>query len=295
MARKQRTHYPGALYHVMVRGNNGERILAEALHKDEYIKILSHYKQQFSFKIYAFCIMDNHAHFLIEVNNTPLSTIMQRVQQVYTQRYNRKYARTGHVFQQRYKALPCKKEEYLLQLIKYIHYNPIRAKIVNSIKDYLWSSHSQYIGKVKNDLADVTTILEMFSGNRKEAVKLYLQFMDQLPEELESGNYVEEYQPYEAGNNDQSINQSIDEVVERVCSIENVSVEEITRKTRIQKISDIRKAIVLLSERYCNVTNTVLSSKMNLPLSMISKIKSGECKGVYVQEIIQRFEKCVSE
>jgi putative transposase len=84
---------------------------------------------------------------------------------------------------------------------------------------------------------------------------------------------------------------NIDELVEKVCNQEQISIKELVKRTRIQKVSDIRKAIVLLSERHCNVTNTLLAQELNLPLSMISKIKSGESKGTgYVQEIIWRFE-----
>lgn len=299
MARKLRVHYPGALYHVMGRGNNGEKILAEGLQKSEYIKILTYYKKQLCFKLYAFCIMDNHVHLLIEVKDAPLSGIMQRIQQVYTQWFNRKYGRTGHVFQQRYKALLCNKENYLLQLIRYIHYNPVKANMCKDL-NYIWSSHSHYIGVVNDGFVDVDDVLGVFSENRKQAVKQYLQFMDQIPEEIALRDFLE-LQPEvkiscRTGIGTQNERISIDEVIENVCLKENVSISEVVRKTRIQRISDIRKAIVLLSERHCCVTNTLLAQKLNLPLSMISKIKSGASKGTdYVQEIIRSFEKKISE
>lgn len=97
MARKPRVHYQGALYHVMVRGNNGENVLSEEVHKNKYLEIIASYKEKIDFMLYAYCIMDNHAHLLIEVRDVPLSEIMQRIQQVYTQWFNHKYNRTGHV------------------------------------------------------------------------------------------------------------------------------------------------------------------------------------------------------
>ena len=294
MVRKQRIHYPGALYHVMVRGNNREKIFSSEISKIKYIQIISKYKKNLGFKLFAYCIMDNHTHLLIQVEDAPLSSIMQRIQQVYTQWYNRSYGRTGHVFQQRYKAMLCNKENYLLQVIKYIHFNPVKANMCPDI-NYKWSSHFHYTGIVNDGLVDTVEALEIFSETRRQAVKEYLQFMGQEPGDLTLREFKvfqpEEKMLFQANIGVRSEQLNIDELVEKVCNQEQISIKELVKRTRIQKVSDIRKAIVLLSERHCNVTNTLLAQELNLPLSMISKIKSGESKGTgYVQEIIWRFE-----
>ncbi|WP_051273144.1 transposase [Desulfotruncus alcoholivorax] len=291
MARKPRIHFPGALYHVMVRGNNGEKVLLDDIHKRKYFDVLARYKEKLGFKLYAYCIMDNHAHFLIEVQDISLSQIMQRIQQVYTQWFNRKYSRTGHVFQQRYKALLCDKDSYLLQLIRYIHNNPVKANLNGGI-EYKWSSHAYYVGKEKGDFIDMSEVLSIFSANSREALKQYLRFMNQKPEKIIYKNFEELQPKMQAVKNKEAKKKiSIDEIMETICINENVNIDELTRRTKIQRISDIRKAIVLLSERYCKITNTVLAQKLNLPLSMISKIKSGACKGTaYVEDVIRRFE-----
>lgn len=297
MARKPRIHYPGALYHVMVRGNNGEKVLLDEIHKSKYLDVLALYKEKLGFKLYAFCIMDNHAHLLIEVQDAPLSQIMQRIQQVYTQWFNRKYCRTGHVFQQRYKALLCDKDSYLLQLVRYIHNNPVRANLDSGIK-YKWSSHVYYVGIEKTNYVDMSDILSIFSENRREALKQYSQFMNQDLGEIIYDNY-KEFQPkihsVERRNEEVDEDLNIDEIMEKVCINENVNINEITRRTKIQRMSDIRKAIVLLSERYCNISNTALALKLNLSQSMISKIKSGASKGTtYVEDVIRRCEEAVN-
>ena len=94
----------------MARGNNGEYIIKDEQDKKHYIDIVKKYKERYQFKLYAYCLMDNHIHMLIEVSEVPLAKIMQGIQQVYTQHYNKKYKRTGHVFQQRYKAVLCNKD-----------------------------------------------------------------------------------------------------------------------------------------------------------------------------------------
>ncbi len=293
MARKPRIHYPGALYHVMVRGNNGENVLSEEIHKNKYLDIVASYKEKIGFILYAYCIMDNHVHLLIEVTDVPLSQIMQRIQQVYTQWFNHKYNRTGHVFQQRYKALLCDKDNYLLQLIRYIHNNPVKANLEGGI-EYKWSSHIYYIGKKKSTIVDPSYVLSIFSENKNKAVKQYLQFMNQDDTEIIYVNTDEPQPTNIAVKNEkkESIkNINIDEIIEEVCINEDATIDDITKKTRNQKISDIRKAIVLLSENHCNVSNKLLSQKLNLSSSMISKIRSGESKGTaYVEEVMRRWE-----
>ncbi len=294
MARKPRIHYSGALYHVIVRGNNREKVLLDETNKSKYLGLLSLYKEKLGFNLYAFCIMDNHAHLLIEVQDVPLSQIMQRVQLVYTQWFNRKYSRTGHVFQQRYKALLCNKDSYLLQLIRYIHNNPVKANLDNGI-EYKWSSHVYYVGKKKDNFVDTSYVLSIFSENGKEALKQYAQFMNQDLEEILYEDFEEHQgkrQVTEGNKIEAEKILNIDEIIDKVCINENVNISEIIRKTKIQRISDIRKAIVLLGERYCNITNTALGQKLNLSLSMISKIKSGGSKGTaYVEDVIRRWER----
>lgn len=293
MARKPRIHYPGALYHVMVRGNNGENILAEEKHKNKYLDIIASYKEKIGFMLYSYCIMDNHVHLLIEVKDVPLSKIMQRIQQVYTQWFNRKYNRTGHVFQQRYKALLCDKDSYLLQLIRYIHNNPVKANIEGGI-DYKWSSHIYYVGK-KRGIVDIYYVLSIFSDDINKAVKQYLQFMRQDDTEIKYMD-IDELQSINLavknGKKELVKKVNIDDIIEEICINENVTTSDITKKTRIQKISDIRKAIVLLSEKHCNTSNKLLSQKLNLSPSMVTKIKSGDSKGTsYVGEVVKRWER----
>lgn len=278
----------------MVRGNNGENVLCKEIHKNKYLDIIALYKEKIGFMLYAYCIMDNHAHLVIEVRDMPLSQIMQRIQQVYTQWFNRKYNRTGHVFQQRYKALLCYKDNYLLQLIRYIHNNPVKANLEGGI-EYKWSSHVYYVGKKKSEIVDTSHVLNIFSQNASKAAEQYLHFMNQDDTELIYVN-IDELQSQNLAvknkNTVQNKNIEIDEIIYEICIEENVTIDDITKKTKIQKISDIRKAIVLLSEKHCTISNKSLSEKLNLSASMISKIKSGASKGTcYVEEIIKRWEK----
>ncbi|AKL95828.1 transposase [Clostridium aceticum] len=299
MPRKPRIHYKGALYHVMVRGNNREKVLQEEIQKKKYLDTVLLYKNKLGFKLYAYCMMDNHAHLLVEVEEVALSQIMQRIQQVYTKWFNREYNRTGHVFQQRYKALPLlrSKNTYLLQLIKYIHNNPIKAHIDKGL-DYQWSSHPIYLGEKNGYVVDTNFVLSIFSSNKNKAISQYLQFMNQDQEEIIYEDMAEtqkEAASYFPDKDREKFNKGIDEVIKKICKLEDITLEELTKKTKIQRISDIKKAIVLVNEKWCSMPKKVVAEKLNLPPSMVSKIVSGESKGTpYVIEVIKRWEE-VSE
>jgi putative transposase len=123
--------------------------------------------------------MSNHVHLLIETKDIPLSKILQGVNQRYTMHYNRRYKTVGHLFQGRYKAILCDRDRYLLALVKYIHYNPIRARIIEQLDKYQWSSYPAYIAKVqKSDVVDTGQVLRMFSENKGRAHKHFEAFMN---------------------------------------------------------------------------------------------------------------------
>ncbi|HAN10037.1 MAG TPA: hypothetical protein DCP90_05405 [Clostridiales bacterium] len=215
--------------------------------------------------------MDNHAHMLIEVIETKLAKIMQGIQQVYTQYYNKKYKRTGHVFQQRYKAIVCNKDGYLLHLVKYIHYNPIKARLEGGV-NYKWSSHISYI-KGKDNIVDVENVLKVISKNKMQAIKGYLEYMKGEIDDIEEQEYkIEEAQRFKLRCSKKLIN--IEDLIEEVSKQEMVEVEEIVKKTKKRNISDIRKAIIILSETNCEINNISISNKLNIDATMVSKIKN---------------------
>jgi len=179
MARKPRIEYEGAFYHVITRGNQKQKIFKDPLDYRKFIEILVGYKQRYHFHLYAYILMSNHVHLLIETRDIPLSKILQGVNQRYTMYYNRRYKTVGHLFQGRYKAILCDRDRYLLALIKYIHYNPLRAKITESLDQYPWSSHRPYFTKTeRSELLDTDLVLRMFSDNKGRARKQYAMFMN---------------------------------------------------------------------------------------------------------------------
>jgi putative transposase len=178
MARKPRIEFKGAFYHVITRGNQRQKVFKDKDDFLKYLEILSNYKIRYKYFLYAFVLMNNHLHLLIETQEILLSKILQGINQSYTTYFNRKYKTVGHLFQGRYKAILCDRDEYLLSLVKYIHSNPVRAKIVKTPDEYQWSSHHSYTKRTDRvTMVDTDQVLRMFSEDKQRARKLYSAYI----------------------------------------------------------------------------------------------------------------------
>jgi REP element-mobilizing transposase RayT len=165
------------LYHVITRGNRRQGVFQDEKDFEQFLTYLSNCKNRFPFRLYAYALMQNHLHFLIEVGEIPLSRIMQSLLFGYAHYFNRRYREVGHLFQGRYKAILCDKDAYLLELVRYIHLNPVRARIAKRPEDYTWTGHLSYLGKGRKGLIDEGFILDQFGGSRSMASRKYRQFV----------------------------------------------------------------------------------------------------------------------
>lgn len=180
MARPLRIEYAGALYHVTSRGDGQEDIYLDDKDREIYLDVLQEVCERYNWVIHAYCLMSNHYHLLLETPDSNLSKGMRQLNGVYTQRFNRKFDRVGHVFQGRYKAILVQKESYLLELARYIVLNPVRAQMVRSARDWPWSSYRATAGFVKAEKwLTVDWILAAFSRRKVEAVKRYRAFVSE--------------------------------------------------------------------------------------------------------------------
>lgn len=178
MGRGHRIEYYGAIYHIIQRGNNRQPIFEQDSYKSYLLKIVSEAKEVFDFKIYAYVIMNNHYHFLIQTFNIPISKIMHTINTRYAKYYNYKTKETGPVFEDRYKGILVQDDGYLITLIRYIHKNPVAANICNSMDEYKWSSDIFYRINIEN-MVDIEQLLNMLSTNRTKAIKKYIELMEE--------------------------------------------------------------------------------------------------------------------
>lgn len=177
MARKPRIHYPGAVYHVMLRGNAGQPVFFDDRDRYRLYLILQYVVERFGCRVHGFCFMTNHVHLVFQTSNIPLSRIMQNLSLRFTKWINFTQARTGHVFQGRYKALLLDADTYLLELVRYVHLNPVRAGMVASPDEYPWSGHHGYIGRELLPWLTTDWVLSLFSDDVQNARKGYEAFV----------------------------------------------------------------------------------------------------------------------
>jgi REP element-mobilizing transposase RayT len=177
MARKPRIEFEGAFYHVITRGNQRQNIFRNEEDYKKYLDILARYKDLYKYHLYAYVLMKNHVHLLIEISETPLSKILQGINQSYTVLFNKRYKTVGHLFQGRYKAILCDKDSYLLSLVKYIHLNPVRARLVKIPEEYPWSSHLAYIKPIRKSIVDEEQVLRMFSEDKGRGRRFYQAYI----------------------------------------------------------------------------------------------------------------------
>ena len=150
MSRPLRIQFPGALYHLTSRGNRQEDIYLGNFDRERFLVVLAEVCNRFNWGCHSYCLMSNHYHLLIETPEGNLSQGMRQLNGVYTQCFNRRHKRVGHVFQGRYKSILVQENSYLLELARYIVLNPVRANMVGCPSDWPWSSYRATAGLCRN-------------------------------------------------------------------------------------------------------------------------------------------------
>ena len=179
MARPLRLEFPGAIYHVTSRGNARELIFLTDADRYQFCDQLKEVIEQYNWLCHTYCLMGNHYHLLIETPDGNLSRGMRHLNGVYTQRFNYRHDRVGHLFQGRYKAILVERESYLLELCRYIALNPVRAGIVDLPENYVWSSYLSIAGLASpKPWLTMDWILSQFDPQRINAQKAYAKFVE---------------------------------------------------------------------------------------------------------------------
>lgn len=177
MARRQRFHTPNATYHVMLRGNDKQPIFFSNGDRSRLCLLLQEGIERFDHQILAFCFMSNHIHLAIRVGNVSISRVMQHLAFRYTSYINRRMNRIGHLFQGRFRSILVDDTQYLKELVRYIHLNPIRAGLVNHPEDYSWSSHRAYMTIDEISWLTKDRLLKNFGHERQEALMIYREYI----------------------------------------------------------------------------------------------------------------------
>ena len=180
MPRKARIDAPGALHHIIIRGIERKAIFKDNVDRANFRERLGRIISETETGCYAWVLMNNHVHLLLKTGLAPIATVMRRLLTGYAVSFNRRHQRHGHLFQNRYKSFLCEEDVYLKELVRYIHLNPLRAKIVKdlkALKKYRWCGHSTLMGKAETSFQDTEYVLKLFGQSTNQARRAYDRFV----------------------------------------------------------------------------------------------------------------------
>lgn len=182
MPRQPRINIPGEMYHVIARGIERSKIFCDNKDRKQFLQRMAILLEECEVVCYAWALLSNHFHLLVMPKKSSLTVFMHRLMTGYAVNFNIRHKRAGHLFQNRYKSILCQKESYFLELIRYIHLNPLRAGLVENLEElakYPWCGHSTLLRNYKRSWQETKEIYLWFSPKRKIAMKKYLEFLEQ--------------------------------------------------------------------------------------------------------------------
>jgi len=292
MARRPRIEFEGGFYHVITRGNQRQKVFTEEKDFLKYLEFLTDYKERYVFLLYAYVLMGTHIHLLIETRQVPLSKILQGINQRFTMYFNWRHGTVGHLLQGRYKSILCDRDAYLLNLVKYVHCNPVRAGMVKRPEEYRWSSHRAYLGLSKDGLVDTELVLGMFSKRLKRARRLYREYMgeqEKIPKEqfyrtvdqriLGDEEFVERLRQrvddgIAAGRRKHDV--SLDEIGRGIKEILGIGPDELRGRSKQTGVMEGRRFFSLAAREYGYKGKEIAAFLAKDPASVTGYLKRGQ-------------------
>ena len=180
MPRKSRIDAPGALHHIIIRGIEKRKIFADDIDRNNFLDRIGGIITETKTGCYAWALIPNHVHLLLRTGKVPIATVMRRLLTGHAGYFNKRHRRNGHLFQNRYKSILCQEDAYLLELVRYIHLNPLRAGLIKGfdlLRTYPYSGHSILMGKVKNNWQDTKWVLRLYDKRIRVARARYQEFV----------------------------------------------------------------------------------------------------------------------
>jgi putative transposase len=181
MPRKSRIDAPGALNHIIVRGIERRKVFFDDTDRDNFVDRVGGIVTETNTDCYAWALIPNHFHLLLRTGKVPVATVMRRLLTGHAGYFNKRHRRSGHLFQNRYKSILCQEDTYLLELVRYIHLNPLRAKLIKDYQElqkYPYCGHSALMGNRKRGWQDVDGVLKLFAPHVSEARRRYYAFVE---------------------------------------------------------------------------------------------------------------------
>lgn len=184
MARSPRQLSKSKFYHILIRGSDGRDIFKNSSDKERVLHIVSKILEENLMSLYAYCIMDNHAHFVVEELKEDISLVMKRINVSYAAYYNKKYCMKGQVFYDRFKSEAIADFNNMLEVMRFVHNNPVKSGYVKKLCDYQWSSYLEYVQQVNKRLVFHEKILKIFGGEKGDSIDKFIRYMSQDSQDI---------------------------------------------------------------------------------------------------------------
>ena len=308
----------------MGRGIDGLHIFKEKKDKKEFLIRIKERLAQSSLQVYAWCLMENHFHFLIQTGETPMAEFMRSIMTGYAIYYNKTHKRRGHLFQNRYKSILCETDAYLLKLISYIHLNPVKANVVSfgKLKQYAWTGHKELMIVQEKGVIDRDEVLGFFGRTEKQAIEAYKDYlMEELDSDddltggglirslggmtetmkvkrdekqmyderiLGSGDFVEDVlSRMETEETRQRPFRNIEALLTRLALYYGVCKEEILN-SRTKAVREAREVFIYLGNAYLGASLTTLGKLLKVSQSAASQARQKGRQLVKIKELVRK-------
>jgi REP element-mobilizing transposase RayT len=281
MARPLRLEFEGALYHVTSRGDRRESIFEDDSDRKTLLDVVEQGAKRFDAVVFAYCLMDNHYHFVIQTRLANLSRLMRHVNGIYTQAYNRRHSKVGHLFQGRFKAVLVDRDAYLLEVCRYVDLNPVRSGMVRRPQDWTWSSYRAHTGRIEGPAWLDSTVLHRQLASRaprRDGPGRYAEFVAQ-------GRNVKLWEEALAGQIYLGDETFVQQVQAYALSLDNVDIPRAQRRLPGKPLewyleNHDRDAAIVLAFINGGYTQSAIARQVGLSVSRVSRvIKAAETKG----------------
>lgn len=220
------------VYHIILRGNDRQDIFLEEQDYRKFIKEIIDTKEKYYYDLYAYCLMTNHIHLILYDKEDKLSKIMQSLAVSYSSYFCKKYDKVGHLFQNRFLSKNVETREYLMQLCRYIHQNPVKAGIAK-IDEYKWSSYNEYLGN--EDIVNTKMILSILGKEKHEAIKNFIAFQNLEKEDI-AGEAMIEYEMLE-----KLTDEEVKKIMENILKINSIAeIKQLKANVRDEKLKELK-------------------------------------------------------
>lgn len=260
MPRAPRIHVPGGFYHVTLRGNHRERIFLRPTDRRDLNEITADALQRCGALLHAYCWMTNHLHMLVQIGDRPLGELMHRVAMRFARAVQKHVPVTGHLFENRYHASLVDTDGYFLQVLSYIHLNPVRARLASAPAQYLWSSHAEYAGTRREPWVTTEFGLRMFHADRQRSRELYLEFLSMQMAADVDVDFAEahDFESSVAGERtavapevlpegDQGPTITLEQLAQQACAEFGISIHDLRSNSRASALARVRDRLAAVA------------------------------------------------